>query len=292
VSTYKGLVWKTMYERIVAGLGLDPTVALPTSMQTRVVEAVNEQVRVAIESEWWPEFLKVEQREYRATWAVGTTYASGAEVYCEDSDGVGGYYVSQAGSNTGHDPTTDSGAWWAAVGDDFLRTIDFEQTGETEIGGVDTTYCVFDRDPRIYRNAGVVRDVVLEQRALLVNAETAPTQPWVRFRLLAPEFTLTVWSSGTTYAKGDLVYVAATGHTYKGLQASSNKAPATETAHWEIVWFPKTFSRFVRASVLARMLGDEEARARAKAEADEEMERLMDAVVEAQDGGREARFSR
>jgi PAS domain-containing protein len=228
------------------------------------------------EAEWWAETMVTEQRYYRDAWAVGTTYAAGAEVWRANTDGDVTYWVSQAGANVGHDPATDDGTWWEEAGAGFVRTIDFEQTGCTRIGRADLEDCVWDRDPRVYRKAGASRPVTLEQRALLVQAEEAPARPWIRYQMEPPAFSVTAWGSGTTYVTGDLVYVAATGHTYRALQGSTNKAPATETAYWVKVEFPWFLGRYARNATVAMIAGDAEARKRAEELAEEEMERLLD----------------
>ena len=48
-----------------------------------------------------------------AEWLVGTTYADGDRVIVTGTTHK--IYESVAGSNTGNDPTTDSGAWWAEI---------------------------------------------------------------------------------------------------------------------------------------------------------------------------------
>ncbi len=56
---------------------------------------------------------------------------------------------------------------------------------------------------------------------------------WIAFlrRVLAPYKGLRTWSANTTYATGDVVQ-GPDGKTYKALQASTNKTPASEPTFW------------------------------------------------------------
>lgn len=48
---------------------------------------------------------------WQGTWVIGTTYAASMIVKGSDNH----LYISMAGGNVGHDPTTDAGAHWQAL---------------------------------------------------------------------------------------------------------------------------------------------------------------------------------
>lgn len=52
----------------------------------------------------------------------------------------------------------------------FRRTLDFQQQGETEIGAVDLSNCVFDYDPQGVPVCWRVTDVMAYGNGILVNA--------------------------------------------------------------------------------------------------------------------------
>jgi hypothetical protein len=271
---------KSVYEAICRMRGWDPATATISSTEKDLIaEFISERVKEAYEYAFWPELMLAEQRQYRATWDDAENYATGDEVYHVAADGAEGYYISLQDANIGKDPDTET-TWWAEVGDDFLRTISFQQDGETEIGAVDLQNCIFDTDPRVYRFAALVQDVILYNDGILVAADEAPARPWVWFRPPPAEFSLTEWSGATNYAIGDLCYYASSGESYKALQSSTNKNPYSETSYWKPVDFPAFLKKFVRHGAHADYLLDpverikEENRAAAELESLEE--RLMD----------------
>jgi hypothetical protein len=297
----KKIAVRQVFRKIVELEGLDPDRAdLSAADKARRADLVNERVEQAWTEAWWPEAMLIERRQYRPTWAVGTTYALDAEVFYEDGDGNEAYYISLSAGNVGNTPSYAADtAYWAKVDDEeFLRTIDFEQSWETnEIEGVDCQACLFDRDPRIYPDTQALPDVHLysdgDATYVLVRTSDAPTRPYLKFRPPAPEFSWTDWDSTKTYAVGDLVYIEAAagtvyGNTYKALAASTNKNPATETAYWEKVEFPKFLLGFVKHAVRADLLEEDEGRYREEAKAAAEMERLQETRIDARTGPRRA----
>ncbi len=252
----KTITTKSLYEAIIRLRGYDPaTVTVAAGEQARIAEFINERLTEIYEHFMWPEILLVEQRQYRATWDAALLYAEGAEVYHVAADGVGYYYESLQGANTNHDPDTETD-WWAEVGDDFQRTIDFRQDGETEIGAVDLQNCIFEYDPRLYREKGRILEVEFYGEAILVNSDEAPTKPWVKFRPIPPTVSLTAWSADTDYAIGDVCYYASTGYSYKALAANTGKTPDSETDYWEPVDIPALFKRYLVHAVHSDYLLD------------------------------------
>ena len=300
----KKIAIRQVFRKVVESDGLDPdTASLTAADKRRRVDLVNERVAQAWLDAWWPDVMLTEQRQYRATYAAGTTYAADAEVFYEDGDENEAYYLSLQAANTGNTPDYDADtAWWEKVGDTFLRTIDFEQSWETnEIEGVDTQACLFDRDPRLYPATQPLPDVHLytdgTDSFVLVRTETAPMQPYLRFRPPAPEFSWTTWEPATAYAADDLVYLETyggetIGKTYKALQSGTNKNPGGEPAYWVAVDFPKFLLTYVKHGVKADLLQEDEGRYKQEAKAAAELDRLHEVLIDARTAPRRAVFRR
>jgi hypothetical protein len=296
----KTVAVKGLFEGIVRLLGLDPgTASLTAREKAEIAELVNDRVADAYRAEWWPDLMTVEQRRWRPTYDAAVTYATEEEVFFTGGDGSEKYYRSLVDGNLGHEPDPDGDtAYWHVIlaDDDFEAYIEFEQDGETEIGDVDVEACLFNEDPRLYPRLSALGPTVIENGKIVLLAGAVPTQPWVRFRPVAPEFSWTDWSSGTEYAVGDLVYVATygattVGQTFKAIASSTNKNPYTETGYWEPVDFPDKFRTYVKHAVRGDKETEAEGRGRWMARAEEEMERLRDELVQAR-GLRRAEFRR
>ncbi|MFA5187299.1 MAG: hypothetical protein WC551_12545 [Patescibacteria group bacterium] len=289
----KTCIIKKVYESILRLRGIDPATADVTAAENATIaEYINERAETGWRRYFWQEIMKTEQRQYRATWDGSLTYATDDEVFYEDADGNEKYYVSLQDANVNYNPATETD-WWAEVGEDFQRTIDFQQEGENEIDDVDLENCIYDKDPRIYRFAAVVRPVIFFEDGIQVTAEEAPAKPWVRFRPPPPEFSLTEWSDATNYAIADLVYLAGTGECYKALLPSLNKNPESETTYWEPVDFPKYLKAYVVFGAHADyLIADPPARAGYLAEAEKALDELEDELVDGRGEIRKAQFSR
>lgn len=287
---------KSVFEAIVRAEGLNPdTAGLTATQMANRAELMNERLLEAWQSGFFTEILAVEQRRYRSTWNILLNYVTDDEVFYEDGNGNEGYYKSLVDSNVGQTPVyaADTAYWHRVLATDvFVRYIEFQQDGETEIESIDTQNGVFDRDPRIYRDAGRVHDVYLLDDKVLIEAENAPTQPWIRFRTVCPEFSMTAWSGSTAYTIGDLCYLASTGDTYKALQASTNQNPYTELAYWEPVHFPELFKKYVKHACAADLMMEDEGKYKQEGKAQAELERLQDVRIDQQGVRRRATFRR
>jgi hypothetical protein len=282
---------KAIFEAVIRVLGLDPeAVTFGDGYKAKLIELVNDAVKSGYRAEWWPETMAVERRQYRPTWDAAVTYAEDDEVYYEDGDGDGNYYISLQGSNLNKQPDTQT-AYWEEVGSDFIRSIALAQDDETEIGAVDLENCVFDDDPREPVNKGPIRPVDLLGTDIIVRSEQAPLRPYLRFQGVCPEFTMTAWSGATAYVVDDLVYVASTGKTYVAIAAGTNKDPTTETSYWTAVGFPKFLKDYVKHVVAADLMDADADRYRQRAKAEDEIEKLRAGLVSRQ-VARRARFSR
>lgn len=280
---------KSVYESICRLRGWDPDTATVSASEKAVIaDMINERMKTVWEQAFWPEIMVVEQRQYRATWDSTLNYSIGDEVYY-DNGTVAGYYISLLNGNVNQNPVTAT-TYWELVGDDFLRTIDFQQSGYDEIGAVDLEDCIFDSDPRINPHVSALADISFYGEAIMVATDTAPYIPWLKYRPVTPEFSLTVWVAGTAYAIGDVCYLASSGSAYRALASSTGKDPESETAYWKPVDFPFFLKTFIKYAVHADWLIDLEAKGRMMARADEEMERLEDSLIDQQAVGRKARF--
>jgi len=267
---------KSVYEAIVRLRGIDPLTANLSAMQKALIaEYINDRMPDGWERMFWSEIMLAEQREYRDTWDDEENYVVGDEVYHEAADGGEHYYISLQNTNVGKDPDVET-LWWAEVGDSFLRTLSFQQDGKTEIGAVDLQNCVFDKDPRIYRFAGRIEDVIFYEDGILVSANVAPARPWIWFRPPVPEFSLTEWDAGTAYAIGDLCYYATSGESYTALQSSTNKNPYQQTEYWKPVDFPAFLKTFIKYAAHAEYLLDPVEHGKAETRAQTELDGLED----------------
>lgn len=294
------VIVKKVFESIIRLRGYDPLTAdLGADEKAIVAELLNDRVVEAYESGWFPEIMIIEQRQYRPTWSALENYAEDDEVYHVDADDAEKYYISLQDGNVGNDPDTAT-TWWEEVGDDFRRSVDFEQDGETLIGGIDVRAGVYDRDPRIYPGTQPLPDVVLYStlttESILVRTTTAPTRPWIRFRPRPPEFSWTDWAAATAYGIGDLVYLATfgsttVGQTFKALQASTNKNPYQQTAYWEPVDFPYLFWPFCKHAVHADQLNEDQGRNQEEGKAQSILSTLHETHIDAQGERPVAEFS-
>jgi hypothetical protein len=294
--SYRSCKAKVVFEGVVRKRGYDPaSAALGTADRANVADLVNQMLGEAWESEWWDELMVVERRQYRPTWAAGSTYAAAEEVYVSSTDG-GAYYRSAQNGNTGHAPAADDGTWWAVVGDDFERSISLDQSWEDQvIGMLDVQQHVFDQDPRLHRNLKPLDDVYLLGQTIMLQGTRAPIRPWVKFRLPAPQFSWTDWSASTAYAIGDVVYVethgtTAVGECYVAIAPNTNKTPFSEVDFWELVPFPELFREYAVFAAAAEDALEDEARTpqRLRAHAERILEGLRERVVDAQGARRKA----
>lgn len=278
---------KRAFEAAVRNTGLDPdTVSLTAGQKAKHAELLNDRVQSAWEYAFWQETMKVEQREYAETWDIAGAYNTDDEVYYSLH-----MYKSLQDANVGKQPDTET-TWWEKIDDGFIRTILFEQPDETVIYRIDCNAGVFDKDPRIYRDAGRMEHVRLLDDRIIVEDDQAPIQPWIRFQTVPPEFSWTDWAAGTDYAIGDLVYVSSTGHTYKALLTSTGKNPVSETTYWEEVGFPHFLLKYIKHAVASDLMHEDEGKWKEQKTADDELERMYDVLQEAQGQQRKAKYRR
>jgi hypothetical protein len=154
-------------------MGIDISVTIPSHTVASYLEYINSRTREVWERYPWPEWTLIEQREYRATYAAGTAYVTGDEVFYVDA------YYRAIGSTTGNLPT-DVTYWEAAT--DLVQNIELAQAGETEISEM---VAVWGSDPRVNRSA---REYGFSLVADGVLVPLGPAQPWIEFCKVAPVF--------------------------------------------------------------------------------------------------------
>jgi len=173
---------QSLVDGALALTGDDITQTVQGHTQAAVIEYLNMRLREIQEPYPWPEFMLVEQREYRATFDAGTGYLTDDEVFYD------GKYYRALGATTGNLPT--DGTYWEEEPADFIRSIDLEQSGQTAIGEV---VAVWGSDPRVRR--GREYDFQLMGDAVIVPQ--GPAQPWVEFSVRAVTYTTGDLATGT-----------------------------------------------------------------------------------------------
>ncbi len=241
---------RDVFHRVIGKRGYQASTGTLTAPdRANVADYVNIAIKRAWEAAYWPEIMKVEQRQFRETWSDSTNYVTGDEVFHTDADGDDRYWVSLQDSNINKDPDTET-LWWEEVGSDFVRNIDLRQSWETQdIGMLDIQEHIFDRDPRIFPDTEPLLYCFLEGDAIYVRPEISPVKPWIKFRPPVPRFSWTEWNSATAYGIGDLVYqdlsgTTVVGETFIALTSSTNKEPYTQTDEWKPVPFPELFQDY------------------------------------------------
>jgi hypothetical protein len=199
-------------------------------------------------------------------------------------------------NGTGQQPDTAT-TYWENCDEDMVFSIDFEQEGEDEIGGVDVGNCLFDEDPLKNINAVPLAHVTIVGDSIVMIDDTAPTAPWVRYRVPCPQFSMIAWSASTAYRIGDIVYVPTSGSTvvgdcYRAITANTNQDPYTQTDDWILVEFPEMFLTYVLHGVRADGLAEDEGRWKEDAKAEMALDNLRDRMVEQRIGRKVMRTRR
>lgn len=201
-----------------------------------LVAAINEGLVYAWKAAPWPDVVGIEERQFAADYAAGTTYATDDVVFYGDQ-----YWISLADSNTGHTPATGS-AYWEATSDYDLYVARDQSWADTEIAEYLT---ITDRDPRKSKVPYYYLFTTDADGAWLTSNCSSATV-WVRFRKVCPRFGHEEWADTTTYAAGDLA-IGGDGECYVCLTASTNNDPTLQASatYWQKVEFPESFERYV-----------------------------------------------
>ena len=218
--------------------------ALSTEDATAFNRYVNRALRRGWEWIFWPELMDYEQRYYRASYAGGTTYAIGDEVYYATT---AKYYRATA-AGTGNVPTNTS--YWAEITGVLDAYVAYEQAGATAFSHVAE---VWNAD---YRTTWPAHRVKWEydERGIRLTERTAPPSVWVRFRMRAYTWRGADYSAGTAYASGVTRYYASGTDAYEGdfwtttASTSAGESPASAPTKWTKLAIPAFLADFATAA--------------------------------------------
>ncbi len=270
-------------ESILRKDGLDPALAGYSQMQwDRLADLINERVRIAWESEFWPSVMMVERRTYRAAWDNEAHYDTGDEVFHEVDGVVWPYWRRTASLNTG-EPGTDDAWENATIDNGFVTRIDFDQSDRTRVQMIDLRNAIYGRNPETDVTAQPYTRVALQSWSLFVTDSRAPAQPYLRFRPYAPQFSLHPWDTDTAYAPGALTYYVneGVGETYMAIEPNQAKEPYDHIAQWAPVGFPLFLREYVEWAVASDMKLDDEGRFRSEARAEQALDRMRETLLDA-----------
>jgi hypothetical protein len=130
----------------------------------------------------------------------------------------------------------------------FRRSIDYEQTGQTEIG---TVRAVWDRDPQVYFGAACDLEFDLADKIYVTGGQGSV---WLEFLTRPPTWTGDAWDATSTYGVDDQVYDSTEGDFFKSLQAGNINQAVTVAAYWERVEFPWVLRDAVAQGAYSEML--------------------------------------
>lgn len=192
---------------------------------------------LALNKAYWAESAG----EYSASdWSSTTAYVAGNAVYQPSDE----YFYQCHTLNTNQAPP--NATYWGRLVP-FLRDIDFQQTGQNELGDVRK---IWDRDAQVNEDAEAISFLVQQTGIVVRGIENVV---YVEFRKPTPSFSGAEWSSATAYAVADQVYSTALGDFYKAIQAGTNHL-VTDTAYWERIDFPEVLQEVVAYGIFADML--------------------------------------
>jgi len=274
---YKTVTVKHIADRIHRSRGFDPDqVAMTVKERERYGDVITRHLRRAWDEAMWPQLMALEQRTYRPPWDATVNYSAGHQVWDATNKR---YRQSLQDDNTGHTPAAagEDDDWWGEV-EDFVKYIAFEQPWETtaiDEDGVDVREFAYYTsplgDPEARRVAGCRR---LADCIIMPRLADVPDEVWIRFRPIAPRFSLAEWSDSTEYARGDVCYYAADGNCYQASAPTTGETPGESGSSWAAVGFPDMFQDFVVLACLAELQSDDEGRYKTRALAEEELERV------------------
>jgi hypothetical protein len=140
----------------------------------------------------------------------------------------------------------------------FVRSLDYAQAGETEIG---ECKFIWDADPRYgfarRMNLGRGPDFWTRQDYLQVLGTANVVYP--EFRPPCPVFSGATRSDTATYSAGDQKYDSATGDYWIALESiSAGQSPTTHPAKWERVVFPYYLAEYVAQSAYVLLTNREQ----------------------------------
>jgi len=143
-------------------------------------------------------------------------------------------------------------AYWTVL-TPFIRSIDYEQAGETALGLV---RFVWPRDPEIHR---VDCPLEFALRDDFVQVYGCVNVVWLEFQGRVPEFTNLIYDSTQGYSAGVTRYDTTTGDCWTTLVAvTPGQSPSATPAKWSKVDFPYVLAEYVAQSAYAMMTDREQ----------------------------------
>lgn len=202
------LSFQTLLNRAVRKCGLDP-LTLSQSLADSFADWIQERVQRCWIRTTWPETLTIEQREFAPAWASGT-YAAGAIVWY--GPGPAYYQAGSSGCTTADVP--GASANWTQVNPP--KNVALAQPGQTVIG---ECLNVWRDDPRAVRGPREI-GFWTDAENIWVDPRPAVAQPWIQFRVPAPQFSATPFDATQAYAAGE-VYYYSDGNCYLCLETTN-----------------------------------------------------------------------
>lgn len=218
-------------------------------------DALNDAIKIAYGVQKWPELMRVEERQFMPSWAIGAPSVKGNYVYHE------GAYWKCLVANTGTEPGTDVIIWTSDVSD-MPRLIQWAQPWEAFIidpCGFDLFDFAFESDPRLtpgirgIAGCGIWMDSV-------VMPHDSPATVWVKFMPEAPRFSFEAWVDDEPYVIGDVRYVADDGKCWQALKDNTNVEPGTDETAWMEVGVPEFLAEYLAEYLVAEWVTEQEAK--------------------------------
>jgi hypothetical protein len=270
---YEPLRALRVYEAILRGQGLDPAKAgLLAAEKGRIADLVTEAVATAWRKTMWPALMNVKRICYREEWSATTEYATGAEVYRRNAEGVPVYWRC-LGTDTGTVPGTDAAVW--EVPADFVPGFYYCAHFVDELdlkAGLFAENPDLRPDPRPYELKPTHYGACAADRSA-----SYPAEPWIWYRPMPPEYSWTAWAVGTAYVAGELAFHGDS--SWLALVDDTGTEPGTDAAVWAEVPFPKMFLPFVVAWVAGMRMQDDDGKAAQLARADRLLDELEDRLI-------------
>lgn len=210
-----------------------------------------------LNSAYWAESQGIYSAPNYSTTSV---YTRGQQVYYPNTDK---FYQLYASSTTGTLPT-DATKWGELVA--FERTVDYAQTGFTQIADVKQ---VWDVNPRTAPRCARPVNFFLQESG--IRCAGCVNLVWVEYRKLVPSWTGAVYASGSK-AAGTQVYW--TDGDYYTANSTTTTDPSN-TTDWTRIDFPYVLSKYVVEGAYADTLSKtEQQQDRYPTEADEAFQLL------------------
>lgn len=221
--------FKTLLDACATACGLDPS-RLGAQEGVALAQHLTRAAREIWRAQEWTGTIKTEARAFRDLLDDGASYIPGDEFYDDQADEYRLVTVACVGLQVRED-----GDAYSSVMTTFAKTVPLQNTGDTTMREI---LSVWDDDPETDDTAQAV-GYHLRGGTHVVFGQDAPNIVHIRFRLPAPEFSISMWNNATAYTPGNLVFVLP--HCYMCMVSStgSPQGPASAPARWEVQDVPE-----------------------------------------------------